>query len=536
MLISGLTRRTYTFLVLFAVVRCGSAFSQGEWEFSAKAPAQILPVDAPFPLAGFSRPSFPDKHFVITDFGAVDRPGTKNAAAIQRAIEAASSSGGGCVVIPPGTWLTGAIRLRSNVNLVLEKGSELLFSQDPADYLPAVFARHEDIECYKYSSFIYADHCTNIAITGEGTLNGQGRPWWEWKASKRSCEEELEAMGAKGVPVEKRVFDGSNGRVLRPAFFQPMSCTNVLVEGVTFLYGAFWTITPTYCDKVIIRGVTIRTDGPYGHTPNGDGIDPSSSTNILIEYCTFDTGDDCIAIKSGRDTDGLRVHAPTMNVVIRHCVGLAGHGGIVIGSETAGGVQNVYASDCTFHGTERIVRIKTARGRGGAIEHMWFRDLSADTITQEVLHINMLYTGTRLPAEMVTSTTPTISDIHFAKISCGWGKKSAIEITGIPEMPVSDITFDSIRIGSATGVVCSDANNIRFTDLTIRPESGALLSLVDCARVAVAGIAIPEGRDAVVVADGPKTSGVTISTVGGSGRNITVHYGPNTSHEAVKIE
>ncbi|HTX19165.1 MAG TPA: glycoside hydrolase family 28 protein [Bacteroidota bacterium] len=473
---------------------------------------------------------------MITDFGAVARPGIKNTAAIQRTIDTAAFAGGGCVVVPPGEWLTGAIRLKSNIDLVLEKGSVLLFSQDPADYLPVVFARHEDIECYKYSSFIYADHCSNIAITGEGTLNGQGKPWWEWKTSKRSCEEELEAMGAKGVPVTERVFDGSNGRVLRPAFFQPMNCTNVLVEGVTFLYGAFWTITPTYCDKVIIRGVTVRTEGSYGHTPNGDGIDPSSSTNVLIEECTFDTGDDCIAIKSGRDADGLRVHAPTANVVIRHCVGLAGHGGIVVGSETSGGIRNVYATDCTFHGTERIVRIKTARGRGGAIEHMWFRNLTADTITQEVIHINMLYTGNRLPAEKVTPTTPTISDLHFAKISCGWGKRSAIQITGIPEMPVSHITFDSITIGSAEGVVCSDADNITFRDLSVHPQSGPLLSFVDCVKVTVTRIVIPEGHESIVLAEGPKTGAVTISPAGGTGRNIAVHYGPDASHDAVKIE
>ncbi len=520
-------------LVFFAFAL---GFAQAPDTLPPNAPEQILQVSAPFEVPEFKRPVFANKNFDIRDFGAIAGGVVKNSESIRKAIAAAVKAGGGKVVVPAGVWLTGAVHLESNVNLTLAKGAELLFSQDPRDYLPAVFSRHEETECYKYSAFIYADHKTNIAITGEGTLNGQGKPWWDWKVSKKSSEQLLEAMAGKNIPVQERVFDGTDGRVLRPAFFQPMNCSNVLVEGVTFLYGAFWTITPTYCDNVIIRRVKITTEGSYGHTPNGDGVDPSSSKNVLIEYCEFDTGDDCVAIKSGRDKDGLRVGVPTENIIVRHCEGWRGHGGISIGSETSGGIRNVYASDCRFHGTERVVRIKTTRGRGGTIEHLWFHNLSADTIQQEVLGINMLYTGTRLPTEKVTAATPRIRDLHFSNISCSYGKKAAIEIVGIPEMPVENVTFDSIAIVSAKGIACSDADMIKFADVSLRSSAGPIISILDCTKLSVDRMQIPVGSSALVYADGARTSDVSISNTKGTGPTVEVQFGPSINHGAVKIQ
>ena len=512
------------------------AFSQASETLPPNAPEPILQVSAPFEVPEFKRPVFADRNFDIRDFGATEGGVVKNSESIRKAIEAAVKAGGGRVVVPAGVWLTGAIHLESNVNLNLAKGAELLFSQDPIDYLPAVFSRHEETECYKYSAFIYADRKSNIAITGEGTLNGQGKPWWAWKESRKNSEQLLEEMASKNVPVRERVFDGTNGRILRPAFFQPMNCSNVLVEGVTFLYGAFWTIAPTYCNNVIIRRVKITTEGSYGHTPNGDGVDPSSSKNVLIEYCKFDTGDDCIAIKSGRDKDGLRVGVPTENVIVRHCEGWRGHGGISIGSETSGGIRNIYATDCRFHGTERVVRIKTTRGRGGTIEHLWFHNLSADTSQQEVLGINMLYTGTRLPAEKVTETTPRIQDVHFSNIFCSNGKKGSIEIVGLPEMPVESVTFDSIAIVSAKGIACTDADKIQFRNIDVMQSEGPLISIIDCTKLSVDRMQIRNGISPLVYADGDRTSDVSISNTKGAGRAVEVQYGPTINHGAVKIQ
>ena len=452
--------------------------------------AEIAPTGAPFPMPRPVPPEIPAREFDIRKYGAREGGKFKNTAAIRAAIEKAAGEGGGVVVIPPGKWLTGSIRLEDNVALHVGRGAELLFSGDPADYLPVVFARHEEIECFKYSPFIYADGRRNIAITGEGVLDGQGEPWWKLKEEGKDAERLLYAMGRTDVPVANRVFDGTGGRALRPAFFQPVRCTNVLVSGVTFLYGAMWTIVPTYCESVIVRNVTVITAGKRGRAPNGDGVDVSSCRNVLIENCTLDTGDDCIALKAGRDRDGLRVGLPTENVVIRHCALSRGHGGIVIGSETAGGVRNVCAYDCSFRGTDRIVRIKTARGRGGAVESLWFRDLHGEEIGEEAIHINALYAGTRLPAGIVSASTPRVRNVSFERIVCTSGKGYAVEILGLPEMPVEHVSFDSITMSTARGIHCADVRNVRFTASHVTPQVPPVIAVSDGEGVTMEGVSV----------------------------------------------
>jgi polygalacturonase len=497
---------------------------------------EIRPISAPFPMPSPVRPAIPGRAVSITDFGGVEGGKVKNTAAIRSAIQFLSRRGGGTVIVPAGTWLTGPVHLADSINLHLRKGAVLLFSQDPADYLPAVFSRHEDLECYKYSAFIYADRKTNIAITGQGTLNGQGKPWWPFKTEKKHVEELLNDMARRGVPVEQRTFDGREGRELRPAFFQPMRCKNVLVEGVTFLYGAFWTITPTYCENVIVRKVTIVTEGEYGHVYNGDGVDPSSSRNVLIEECEFDTGDDCIAIKAGRDQDGLRVNMPTENVVIRNCRGLRGHGGIVIGSETSGGIRNILAEECQFSGTDRIVRIKTTRGRGGTLENMWFRNLSGSNILMEALHINMLYTGARLPASAVDRTTPRVRMIHFEGITSTGGKDYAIELLGLPEMPLEEITFDRITADGKQGVNIADARGVSIRNASIRAETGPIVRVTESQDVALEALAAAGDAATLVIVKGPSSRGITLRKTSppASGRNVSL--GPGVPRDAISLE
>lgn len=496
---------------------------------------QTLDVPAPFPMR-LSLPVIPSRQFDIREFGAVDGGNVKCTGAIQRAIDSIAGLGGGTVLVPAGRWLTGAIHLKSNTDLHLSKGAELLFSQQPQDYLPVVFSRHEDIECMKYSSFIHAEGKKNISITGEGILNGQGKPWWSYKQDKKDDEALLYEMGSKGVPVEQRVFDGTHGRELRPAFFQPMNCSNVLVEGVTFLYGAFWTITPTYCDNVVIRNVHIQTEGEYGHTPNGDGVDPSSCRKVLIENCDFNTGDDCVAIKAGRDADGLRVGMPTENVVVRNCRGLSGHGGIVIGSETSGGIRNVYAVDCRFEGTDRIVRIKTARGRGGIIEDMWFANLTGKEIRYEAIHLNMLYTGSRLPAPPVSEATPTIRNIHFHNITCSSGQGYGVEMLGLPERAISNISLDSIDVRTLKGVNLSDVQGIRITNSRISSTHTPLLNIVDGRDIAVVSVSFAGNKESMVRVEGATSRNISIRKSNIQNAGGALSLGPEVPRQAVLIE
>ncbi len=499
---------------------------------------KILPINAPFEMPELKRPEIPSNKFDIRDFGAKEGGQIKNTKAIKNAIEAAVKTGGGTIIIPKGKWLTGAIHLENNINLHLTKDAELIFSQDVEDYLPVVFSRHEDVECYKYSAFIYANGKKNIAITGEGVLNGQGKPWWKFKVEKKASEQLLFEMARNDVPVEERIFDGTGGHELRPAFFQPMNCTNVLVEGVTFLYGAFWTITPTYCENVIIRKVTIITWGDYGDTPNGDGVNPSSSRNVLIEDCIFNTGDDCIALKAGRDKDGLRVGKPTENIVIRNIRGLSGHGGIVIGSETSGGVRNVYAENCDFKGTDRIVRIKTARGRGGIIENMWFKNLTGDEILKQAIHLNMLYTpqgppDKRLPKQPVDKSTPIIRNIHFEDIKFSQGKSYAVEFLGIPEMFIENISLKRIQASGLKGVNLSDVKGIQILNSNFISTESPILDITDGQNILIDSVSFSSLQNPLVRIEGENSKNIVFQKTNILNTDAVINLGTNVSKQAV---
>ena len=444
---------------------------------TAQIPNEIEPFNTPFGEFQFKRPHFPVKSVSIADFGAKEGGTFKNTEAINKAIEQLSKSGGGTVLVPRGKWLTGPIVLLSNINLHLEDGAELLFSQDFNDYLPEVLTNFEGSEVYAYSPFIYSFKQKNIAITGKGVLNGQGKPWWEQRKNPGFGNRKLIEMNENEVPLKERHFN-SLDNYLPPVFFGPLYCQHVLLEGVTFRYGAFWTINPSFCEDVIVRDINIVTEGEYGHTPNGDGINPNSCQNVLIEYNTISTGDDCITIKSGRNKDGRRIGLPCKNILIRHNKGLHGHGGIVIGSETSGGIENLYAHDCQFNGTDRVIRIKTDRGRGAYIRNCWFKDISADIIQREAIRINMLYSGgNRLPVQEVNSGTPLVESIHYENISCNYSKQNVIQIIGLPEMPVQNVSFNNMNLGGRIGIDVKDAKNITFENVKISNQVGSPLSI-----------------------------------------------------------
>jgi polygalacturonase len=267
-------------------------------------------------LARIHEPTFRDADFLVADFGCVADGETDCRPAINQAIRNCSEAGGGRVVLPKGVAKSnGPVLFKSNVNLFVDVGSTIRFSHSPADYLPAVLTKFEGTELFNYSPLIYAYQLTNVAITGGGTLDGQGSSGFQLWSKKQSADQDaLRRMGNDSTPVYQRVF--GEGHYLRPSFVQFFGCRNVFVNGVTIVDSTFWVVHPVYCNNVIVRNITVISSGP-----NSDGTDPESCVDVLVEDSHYDTSDDCISIKSGRDADAWRVGQPSENVVVRnlHC-------------------------------------------------------------------------------------------------------------------------------------------------------------------------------------------------------------------------
>jgi polygalacturonase len=423
-------------------------------------------------LKRIKAPTFLNSDYVVTNYGAIGDGTTDCTEAFRQAIRACNAAGGGRVVVPAGQFVTGPIHLRSNVNLHVSKGAVVLFSRDSKKYLPQVYTRFEAIELMNYSPLIYAFEQENIAITGEGELNGQADDdnWWFWKGkwghggqmrlaravSQQEANERLKAMAEKGIPVKERVF--GEGDYLRPNFIQPYRCKNVLIEGVTIKESPMWIIHPVLCENVIIRKVKV-----ISHGPNNDGCDPESCKDVLIEDCLFDTGDDCIAIKSGRDHDGRRVNMPSENIIIRNCVMKDGHGGVVIGSEISGNVRNVFAENCTMSSPnlDRALRIKSNSRRGGIAENIYMRNVTVGDLAEAVLHIDLYYfneTG---------SYRPTVRNVEMKNVS---SKNSpyAIFINSddaypVENVQVEDCSFDGVEKGN----FLKGHRNLTFKNVTV---------------------------------------------------------------------
>jgi polygalacturonase/lysophospholipase L1-like esterase len=382
-------------------------------------------------------PTFPDRTFPITRFGASEADAT---AAFRRAIAACHAAGGGRVLVPAGRWVTGPLVLQSQVNVHLEEGATIAFSRDPAAYLPTVFTRWEGTELMGYSPFIYAFEQSDIAITGAGTLDGQAdaEHWWPWTRQATDAKTRLREMAARGVRVADRRF--GEGSFLRPNFIQPYRCTNVLIDGVTIVNSPMWEVHPVLCTNVIVRGLTIRS-----HGPNNDGCDPESCRDVLIERCTFDTGDDCIALKSGRNDDGRRLHAPIENVIIRDCNMRDGHGGVVIGSEISGGARNIFAERCTMDSPklDRVLRFKTNAMRGGVIERVAMRDVKVGEVAEAIVAADFYYEeGDK------GEFTPVLRDIDVRGVTSR-RSKYAFLLKGYARSPVTNVrvsecTFDGV--------------------------------------------------------------------------------------------
>lgn len=388
-------------------------------------------------------PKFPDKEYNITSYGAIGDGIIDCSSAFKEAILECSKNGGGKVIVPEGIFLTGTIHLKSNVNLVVTEDAVVKFSDDKNKYLPVVFTRWEGVECMNYAPLIYAYGEENIAVTGEGVLDGQGsyENWWSWKGNKdlgwsvgkpnqKKDRDELFKLAENNIPPKERIF--GEGHYLRPNFLQPYKCKNVLIEGVTFKNSPMWFIHPVLCENVTVRNITVE-----GLGPNNDGCNPESSKNVLIENCFFNTGDDCIAIKSGRNNDGRRVNVPSENIIIRNCSMKEGHGGVVIGSEISGGAKNIFAENCTMSSPnlDRAIRIKTNAVRGGEIENIFIRNIKVGEVKEAVIKINFYYEEGENGNFLPVVRNLNISNLKSEK------SKYAIWIKAFENSPVENITL-----------------------------------------------------------------------------------------------
>ena len=466
-------------------------------------PPKIAPVNAPFNMPPLRPPTFPDRTIDIRDYGAIADGTTLNTQAFAAAIAACAKAGGGTVLVPPGTWLTGPIHLKSNVNLHIRKGAEVCFSTHFDDYLPVVFTRMEGIECYNYSPLVYASNCTNIAITGAGKLNGRGEAWWQWRQQERKAVMRLYEM-TRGIPVKDRIF-GTERAPLRPSFIQPINSSNVLIEGITVASGPMWTIHPVYCENVIVRKVNIITKGP-----NNDGINPDSCRNVLIEYCSFDTSDDAIGIKSGLNEDGWRVGRPCENIVIRHCrfgLGTPCDGVVSIGSDMSGDVRNVFIHDCHFDRTVRGIRIKSMRGRGGVVENIWIQNITTARIGGEPILLNMFYGSSTV--EPFLKEPPLFRNIHIKNISCRQAK-NALRIVGLPERPIENVTIENLSVSAENGLACTDAKGVELNRIDIRPDKSPVMLFKNCRDVTIRKAVCAAGTDVFLKLEGEKTKNICL--------------------------
>jgi polygalacturonase len=419
-------------------------------------------------LARIVPPTFPDRDFDITKYGATERGDCTDA--IRRAIDACAAAGGGRVVVPAGRFETGPVHLRSNVNLHVARGATLAFSTDTKKYLPPVLTRFEGTELMGYSPLIYAYDQQNVAVTGEGTLDGQADEshWWFMKGSKESgwkpgmpnynaARQRLLAMAEDNAPVSRRVF--GEGDYLRPSFIEPYRCRNVLVEGVTIVRSPMWEIHPTLCTNVTVRGVHIDT-----HGPNNDGCDPESCRDVLIERCTFNTGDDCIAIKSGRNADGRRLHVPSENIVVRNCEMRDGHGGVTVGSEISGGCWNVFAYDCRMDSPilYAALRLKNNAMRGGDLHDIYMRDCTIGQVSDSILQVDFNYEEGNKGA-----FTPVARNIELRRVT---SHKSpyGVNLQGFPNAPIENVrVLDCHFENVAKGNIVQNVRGIDWSGTTV---------------------------------------------------------------------
>lgn len=531
-------------------------------------PAISDTADFPFIVPDIKEPKFPDKTFRITDFGAVSDGHTKNTEAFAKAIQACADAGGGRVVVPAGFWLTGPIIFKSNINLHLEEGAIILFSPEFEDY-PLIKTTWEGLPQVRCTSPLYAENVKNIAITGSGIIDGSGQAWRPVKKYKLT-EIQWKKLLASGGVVEKNgeIWWPSEGAMngitivqelnkrpdakieeyaaakqfLRPVLLGLRNCRNVLLDGPTFQNSPGWNLHPMLCENVIIRNVSVRN--PW-HSQNGDGLDIESCRNVLVEKCKIDVGDDGICMKSGKDEYGRKRGKATENVAIRDCVVYYGHGGFVVGSEMSGDVRNIYVKNCSFIGTDVGIRFKTTRGRGGIVENIYIQDIRMKDIPEDAILFTMYY-GDRVSIPMddetdsdygknippVSEETPRFQNIYMKNIICD-GARRAAYMQGLPEMPIRNINLENTVISAQNGVTCIEADNIKFKNVKITPESSVAFNIFNGRNILLENVTVPDSMETFMKLAGGRTENIRWKGLGASAAGKKIRLGKSVKPDAL---
>ncbi len=445
----------------------------------------------------------------VVDLGADPTGKVKATAIINKAVEDAAKEGGGTIYFPAGEYLTASIELKSNITIEIESGAYLRFTDDFEDYLPMVQVRWEGVTMNSFRPLFYAHDAKNLTIKGRGTVDGQGKKWWDEhgrivRAIRQNggknpelteMQKAWDAANPGGVKVEPYYAPSIERKFFRPPFVQFFQCSDILIEGIKIINSPFWTINPELCDKLTVHGVTI--ENPI--SPNTDGINPSSCSNVHISDCHISVGDDCITIKSGRDFDGRNWGKPCENITITNCTMLAGHGGVVIGSEMSGGVRKVTISNCVFYGTDAGIRLKASRGRGGIVEEIRVDNIIMNDIQRNAFIFDLYYDRS-LPQEPVSERTPIFRNIHIANVT-GSNIRKVGYIAGLEEMSVSEISFSNINLVAVEGFTASRGENIQFHNVDFAVTQGPSIAMTECRDVVLDNV-----RSKAPLADQPIVS------------------------------
>jgi hypothetical protein len=513
--------------------------------YFSKAEIEDYLKDLPFEMGTVSVPVFPKNNVDITGFGAIGDGHTNNTEAINSAIQACAKEGGGKVIIPPGMWFTGPIKLENNINLHIQRGAVLMFSGRFEDY-PVIETFWNGLPMKRCTSPISGWDLENIAITGEGVIDGNGEAWrpvkrwkmtdlkWEalvnsggviryWKRTDSWFPSEAAFLGEALVKELDKKKDAtieeyaSAREYLRPALLQLVCCKKVLLDGLIFQNSPMWNMHLLLSENIVIRNIKARN--PW-NAQNGDGLDLESCKNALVYNCSFDVGDDAICMKSGRNEYGRKRGVPIENIVIRDCIVLDGHTGFAIGSEMSGGARNILLKDCQFLGTMRGVRIKSNRERGGVVENIFIENILAEDIQEDVIWLDKFYqkkTWNKYnavdkeppPVAPVTVATPLFRDIFIKNIICKSAKR-AVFIEGLPEMTIKNISMDGLFISSTKGLDVSDINGLKLTNSRIFSSTGPVLFFKDSKNIVIESVEFPEERDTFLKLRGSRTDSIKL--------------------------